>query len=62
MATPTSRETFKEYCLRTLGKPVVDINVDDLEYQEERLKVAEQLIRSRERLNELRRQERHGNV
>ncbi len=29
MATPTSRDTFKEYCLRTLGKPVVDINVDD---------------------------------
>ena len=41
---------------------VFDINVDDQEYQEERLKVAEQLIRSRERLNELRRQERHGNV
>ena len=29
MATPTSRDTFKEYCLRTLWKPVVDINVDD---------------------------------
>lgn len=41
---------------------VFDINVDDQEYQEERLKVAEQLIKSRERLNELRRQERHGNV
>jgi hypothetical protein len=41
---------------------VFDINVDDQEYQEERLKVAGQLIRSRERLNELRRQERHGNV
>lgn len=41
---------------------VFDINVDDQEYQEERLKVAGQLIKSRERLNELRRQERHGNV
>jgi hypothetical protein len=29
MANPTSRATFKEYCLRTLGKPVIEINVDD---------------------------------
>ena len=29
MAIPNSRDTFKEYCLRSLGKPVVDINVDD---------------------------------
>jgi len=29
MATPTSRSTFKEYCLRNLGKPVIEINVDD---------------------------------
>ena len=29
MAVPTSRATFKEYCLRNLGKPVIDINVDD---------------------------------
>ena len=29
MATPTSRATFKEYCLRSLGKPVIEINVDD---------------------------------
>ena len=28
MATPTSRTTFKEYCLRSLGKPVIEINVD----------------------------------
>ncbi len=25
----TSREEFKEYCLRKLGKPVIEINVDD---------------------------------
>ena len=25
----TSREQFKEYCLRKLGKPVIEINVDD---------------------------------
>lgn len=29
MAIPTSRSTFKEYCLRKLGKPVIEINVDD---------------------------------
>jgi hypothetical protein len=29
MATPTSRSDFKENCLRRLGKPVIEINVDD---------------------------------
>jgi len=29
MAIPTSRESFKQYCLRKLGKPVIEINVDD---------------------------------
>jgi hypothetical protein len=29
MAIPTSRASFKEYCLRALGKPVISINVDD---------------------------------
>lgn len=29
MALPTSRAEFKEYCLRQLGKPVIDINVSD---------------------------------
>ena len=29
MANPTSRSDFKEYCLRKLGKPVIEINVDD---------------------------------
>jgi hypothetical protein len=29
MAVPNSRESFKEYCLRKLGKPVIEINVDD---------------------------------
>ena len=29
MATPTTKDQFKEYCLRTLGKPVIEINVDD---------------------------------
>jgi hypothetical protein len=29
MAIPTSRAEFKEYCLRKLGKPVIEINVDD---------------------------------
>ena len=29
MAVPTSRAEFKENCLRRLGKPVIEINVDD---------------------------------
>ena len=29
MAVPTTRVEFKEYCLRALGKPVIEINVDD---------------------------------
>ena len=29
MALPQSREQLKEYCLRNLGKPVIDINVDN---------------------------------
>jgi hypothetical protein len=29
MALPTSRQTFKEYCLRKLGAPVTQINVDE---------------------------------
>jgi hypothetical protein len=29
MATPTTKDQFKEYCLRSLGKPVIEINVDD---------------------------------
>lgn len=29
MAVPSSRSEFKEYCLRKLGKPVIEINIDD---------------------------------
>jgi hypothetical protein len=29
MANATTRAEFKEYCLRRLGKPVIEINVDD---------------------------------
>jgi hypothetical protein len=29
MAKPTTRRQFKDYCLRRLGFPVIDINVDD---------------------------------
>ena len=28
MATPTSKDTLKEHCLRALGKPVIEVNVD----------------------------------
>jgi hypothetical protein len=29
MAIPTTRQEFKQYCLRRLGAPVIEINVDD---------------------------------
>ena len=29
MANPATRETLKQYALRALGKPVIEINVDD---------------------------------
>ena len=29
MSRPTSKATFKEHCLRRLGKPVIEINVDE---------------------------------
>jgi len=29
MAVPATREQFKSYCLRRLGEPVIDVNVDD---------------------------------
>jgi hypothetical protein len=29
MSVPATRTDFKEYCLRKLGKPVIEINVDD---------------------------------
>ena len=29
MAVPTTKAAFKELCLRRLGKPVIEINVDD---------------------------------
>lgn len=29
MAVPTTREEFKQYCLRKLGSPVIEINVSD---------------------------------
>ncbi len=28
MAQPTTRTEFREWCLRKLGKPVIEINVD----------------------------------
>ena len=34
MAAPTTRELFKQYCLRRLGKPVIDINVDDTQLED----------------------------
>jgi len=43
MATPTTRSGLKDYCLRKLGFPVVDINVDD-DQLEDRIDDALQLF------------------
>ena len=29
MAKPNSKETLKDYCLRSLGAPVIEVNIDD---------------------------------
>lgn len=34
MALPTTRDELKEYCLRKLGKPVLQINVDDTQLED----------------------------
>lgn len=34
MANPTSREELKKYCLRRLGHPVVEINIDEDQMQD----------------------------
>jgi len=34
MAKPTNRQQFKEYCLRALGAPVIEINVDDSQIED----------------------------
>ena len=34
MALPTTRAEFKEFCLRKLGKPVIEINVDDQQVED----------------------------
>jgi hypothetical protein len=34
MAKPRSRQEFKEYCLRALGAPVIEINVDDSQVED----------------------------
>ncbi|HIB88314.1 TPA: hypothetical protein EYO57_14135, partial [Candidatus Poribacteria bacterium] len=34
MANPTTREEFKTYCLRRLGWPVIEVNVDDLQLED----------------------------
>lgn len=34
MPQPTTRQEFKEYCLRALGAPVIEINVDDQQVED----------------------------
>ena len=33
MAEPATREQLKQYALRNLGKPVIEINVDDAQLE-----------------------------
>jgi hypothetical protein len=44
MATVTTREQLKDYCLRRLGAPVIEINIDD-EQIEDRIDDAFQFYR-----------------
>ena len=44
MAVPTSRTTLKEYCLRRLGFPVIELNLDD-DQVEDRIDEALDLFR-----------------
>ena len=44
MASPTNRQESKDYCLRRLGFPVIDINVDD-DQLDDRIDDALQLYR-----------------
>ena len=44
MAKPQTREQFKQFCLRQLGAPVIDVNVDD-EQVEDRIDEALQYFR-----------------
>lgn len=41
---------------------IVDLTIDSDQYNEERMEVAMKLIEAREKLNELKRKERTGNV
>ena len=50
MAVPTSRNTFKEWCLRKLGKPVIEINVDD-DQVEDRIDEAILMVQKRHTTN-----------
>ena len=49
MALPTSRTTFKDWILRDLGSPVIDINVDDEQVED---RIDEALERYREQHGE----------
>ena len=34
MAQPTSRNEFKDYCLRKIGFPVIEVNVEDMQVED----------------------------
>ena len=43
MAKPQTRTALKEYCLRSLGHPVIEVNVDD-DQLEDRIDEAIQVL------------------
>tara|TARA_B100002019_G_scaffold283148_1_gene289241 strand:- start:4820 stop:5047 length:228 start_codon:yes stop_codon:yes gene_type:complete len=43
-------------------KDIIDLNVDFNELENQRLDIAKKYIESRDRLNEIRKKERHGDV
>lgn len=45
MSIPTTREQFKDFCLRKLGFPVIDINVDDDQVED---RISDALIKYRD--------------
>ena len=39
MANPNTRETLKQYCLRNLGKPVIEVNASDEQLETELMRL-----------------------
>ena len=51
MAVPNSKTNLKEYCLRALGKPVIEVNVDDDVLQNNTIKIENSLYNGKYRVS-----------